>query len=78
MKPASFAYSAADSIDQAVALLSEDEEARILAGGQSLLPLLDQERTARVVAAKGLSVRATEALVRSRSQGEAKKPARHR
>jgi len=33
----------------------------------SLAPL-DQERLARVVAAKGLSVRATEALVRSRAQ----------
>ena len=46
----------------------------LLSGGiemghaRALLPLepLDQERLARVVAAKGLSVRATEALVRDR------------
>lgn len=43
---------------------------------RALLPLppLDQERLARVVAAKQLSVRATEALVRSRQQpGKARK-----
>lgn len=42
---------------------------------RALLPLgpLDQERLAAVVAAKGLSVRATEALVRARQQPERKK-----
>jgi len=38
------------------------------------LPALDQERLARVVAAKRLSVRATEALVRSRQQPVREKP----
>ena len=43
---------------------------------RALLPLelLDQERVARVVAAKQLSVRATEALVRSRQQPASEKP----
>ncbi|MEM8768189.1 MAG: ParB/RepB/Spo0J family partition protein [Pseudomonadota bacterium] len=36
------------------------------------LPALDQERLARVVAAKGLSVRATESLVRDRQQPAAR------
>lgn len=41
MKPAPFAYAAAESLDEAVALLGEaGEDAKLLAGGQSLLPLL--------------------------------------
>lgn len=39
------------------------------------LPALDQERLARVVASKGLSVRATEALVRDRGKPVKAKPA---
>jgi len=42
MKPAPFAYAAAQSVDEALALLSEGgEEARPLAGGQSLVPMLN-------------------------------------
>ena len=41
MKAAPFAYAAADTLDEAVALLAEaGEDAKLLAGGQSLLPLL--------------------------------------
>ena len=41
MKPAPFAYAAADSLDEVLALLGEaGEDAKLLAGGQSLLPLL--------------------------------------
>lgn len=41
MKPAPFAYAAAETLEEAVALLAEaGEEAKLLAGGQSLLPLL--------------------------------------
>lgn len=41
MKPAAFAYAAAGSLDEALALLGEaGEDAKLLAGGQSLLPLL--------------------------------------
>lgn len=41
MKPPPFEYHAAASVDEAVALLAEHgDEAKILAGGQSLLPLL--------------------------------------
>lgn len=45
MKPAPFDYYAPDSVEDAVALLErlegEDIEARILAGGQSLMPMLN-------------------------------------
>lgn len=41
MKPAPFAYAVAGSLDEALALLGEaGEDAKLLAGGQSLLPLL--------------------------------------
>ena len=42
MKPPPFAYSAPTTVPEAVALLVEhaDEEPRVLAGGQSLVPLL--------------------------------------
>jgi len=39
--PASFAYARPDSVDEAVALLAgQDGDAKLLAGGQSLIPLL--------------------------------------
>ncbi|MGE0751438.1 MAG: xanthine dehydrogenase family protein subunit M [Variibacter sp.] len=42
MKPAAFAYARPDSLDEAVSLLAEHgSEAKILAGGQSLVPLLN-------------------------------------
>ena len=41
MKPPPFDYVAARSIDHAVELLNGEAEARVLAGGQSLLPLLN-------------------------------------
>ena len=41
MKPSAFEYHLAESTDEAVALLSEyDGEAKVIAGGQSLVPLL--------------------------------------
>ena len=41
MIPAAFAYARADSLDEAVALLTEHgDEAKLLAGGHSLLPLM--------------------------------------
>jgi carbon-monoxide dehydrogenase medium subunit/6-hydroxypseudooxynicotine dehydrogenase subunit alpha len=41
VKPAPFAYAAAETLDEALALLDEaGDEAKVLAGGQSLLPLL--------------------------------------
>jgi CO/xanthine dehydrogenase FAD-binding subunit len=39
VKPAPFEYSAPSSVDEALALL--DDEAKVLAGGQSLVPLLN-------------------------------------
>lgn len=42
MKPPAFDYVRADTADEAVALLAEHgEDARVLAGGQSLLPILN-------------------------------------
>jgi carbon-monoxide dehydrogenase medium subunit/2-furoyl-CoA dehydrogenase FAD binding subunit len=42
MKPAKFAYACPQSIDEALALLAPgNEETKILAGGQSLVPLLN-------------------------------------
>ena len=41
MKPAPFAYTAPDSIEEVLALLAEHgDEAKIIAGGQSLVPML--------------------------------------
>lgn len=41
MKPPEFDYAAPESLDEAIGLLTADEEAKVLAGGQSLLPLLN-------------------------------------
>lgn len=41
MKPPPFDYIAATSVDHAVALLAEDGDQRVVAGGQSLLPILN-------------------------------------
>lgn len=41
MKPAPFEYHAPRSVDEAVRLLAELEGAKVLAGGQSLVPLLN-------------------------------------
>lgn len=43
MKPARFAYYAPASVDEALALLTElrDQDAKVLAGGQSLMPMLN-------------------------------------
>ena len=40
MIPAAFEYYAPTSVDEALALLREHEDAKVLAGGQSLLPVL--------------------------------------
>ncbi|HET8673196.1 MAG TPA: xanthine dehydrogenase family protein subunit M [Thermoleophilaceae bacterium] len=42
MKPAPFAYHAPDQLDEVLALLADgDREARVLAGGQSLVPMMN-------------------------------------
>ena len=41
MKPAPFAYHRPASLDEALALLADDEDAKPLAGGQSLVPMLN-------------------------------------
>lgn len=40
MKPAPFSYVRPDTVDEALAALASDPDAKVLAGGQSLLPLL--------------------------------------
>lgn len=40
MFPASFEYVRANSLEDAVSILSEDDDAKVLAGGHSLLPLM--------------------------------------
>ena len=46
MKPAPFAYRRARSLEEAVALLGEHKEARLLAGGQSLIATLNMRLSA--------------------------------
>lgn len=41
MKPAAFDYRAPESVDEALALLAANPEAKLLAGGQSLVPVLN-------------------------------------
>lgn len=41
MKPAEFDYVRATSLDEAVSALDSDEDAKLLAGGQSLVPMLN-------------------------------------
>jgi aerobic carbon-monoxide dehydrogenase medium subunit len=41
MKPAPFAYHRPATLDEALAILEDDEDAKPLAGGQSLVPLLN-------------------------------------
>ena len=51
MIPAAFEYARAESVDHAIELLSSNEDAKILAGGHSLLPLM-RLRLARPVDAR--------------------------
>src|SRR5689334_5043044 len=41
MKPARFEYRAPESLEEAVALLAADPDAKPIAGGQSLMPVLN-------------------------------------
>lgn len=41
MKPARFAYQAPASLEEALALLANADDARVLAGGQSLVPMMN-------------------------------------
>src|ERR1700742_3822094 len=40
VKPAKFDYIAADTLPIAIALLNDTEDARVIAGGQSLVPMM--------------------------------------
>lgn len=46
MKPAPFAYKRARSVDEALSLMASEPEARLLAGGQSLIPALNMRLSA--------------------------------
>jgi aerobic carbon-monoxide dehydrogenase medium subunit len=41
MKPAAFAYADPDTLDEALGLLAQAPDAKVMAGGQSLMPLLN-------------------------------------
>ncbi|HEX5146006.1 MAG TPA: xanthine dehydrogenase family protein subunit M [Conexibacter sp.] len=41
MKPAPFQYARPDSVEEAVRLLTSDEDAKAIAGGQSLVPMMN-------------------------------------
>lgn len=41
MKPSVFDYACPDSVDEAVALLAANPDAKVIAGGQSLMPMLN-------------------------------------
>jgi CO/xanthine dehydrogenase FAD-binding subunit len=51
MKPASFEYVRPDSLAEACELLADDEDARVIAGGQTLVPMLAMRlaRPARLI-----------------------------
>ena len=57
MKPAAFEYHAPESVDDAVGLLSGYEDAKVLAGGQSLVPMMSFRlaRPGRIVDINGIS-----------------------
>ncbi|MDE0131586.1 MAG: xanthine dehydrogenase family protein subunit M [bacterium] len=57
MKPAAFEYHAPESVDDAVGLLSSHEDAKVLAGGQSLVPMMSFRlaRPATIVDINGIS-----------------------
>jgi carbon-monoxide dehydrogenase medium subunit/6-hydroxypseudooxynicotine dehydrogenase subunit alpha len=70
MKPAAFEYDRADSVEHALALLAEHaDDVKVLAGGQSLMPLLNFRlaRPGRLVDINGLgslaSVRRTDGVL---------------
>src|SRR3954453_21403342 len=52
MKPAPFEYSRPADIDEACALLAADDGARVIAGGQTLVPLMAMRlaRPSRIIA----------------------------
>ena len=41
MKASAFTYHKPNSLDEALGLLKSEEEAKVLAGGQSLMPMLN-------------------------------------
>ncbi len=57
MKPAAFEYHAPESVDDAAGLLSSHEDAKVLAGGQSLVPMMSFRlaRPAFIVDINGIS-----------------------
>lgn len=64
MKPPPFGYVAAASVEEVVAILAGDESAKVLAGGQSLVPLLALRlaRPSVLVDVNGLGLDAIEVL----------------
>jgi CO/xanthine dehydrogenase FAD-binding subunit len=76
MKPAPFEYSRPASLDEACALLAADDGARIIAGGQTLVPLMAMRlarptRLVDIARIPGLAyIREEPAAVRPRASGD--------
>jgi CO/xanthine dehydrogenase FAD-binding subunit len=76
MKPAPFEYSRPASLDEACALLAADDSARIIAGGQTLVPLMAMRlarptRLIDIARIPGLAyIREEPATVRPRKSGD--------
>jgi carbon-monoxide dehydrogenase medium subunit len=56
MKPAMFSYERARTVDEAIAALARDPDAKLLAGGQSLVPMMNMRlaRPSRLVDLNGI------------------------
>jgi carbon-monoxide dehydrogenase medium subunit len=56
MKPAAFSYERARNVDEAISALARDPDAKILAGGQSLVPMMNMRlaRPSRLVDLNGI------------------------
>ena len=80
MKPAPFAYVRPGSLDEALAALAGDPGAKVLAGGQSLVPLLSMRLAApsRLVDINGLPGPRPRRRRRRRGPGRGAGPARRR
>src|ERR1043165_9246499 len=81
MKPAPFEYSRPADIDEACALLVADDSARLIAGGQTLVPLMAMRlarptRLIDIARIPGLAyVREEPAAVRPRESGDPERQA---
>lgn len=77
MKPAAFAYARARSVEHALDLLSERDGARVLAGGQSLMPALNMRLDAPALLVDINSISGLDAVSRKNGAVEIGAMVRH-